>query len=647
MKINIYKTIYRSIAIALTTGTLSACDYLDVVPPETADMEDTMKDKQDALGFLYSAYSLVGQNHGVGSLGAHESSTDEFVNPLLWGRLGQVTSWNQLSSTTNSNNGLFQLPWVVTYDALGQVHLFEKILSETSPKEVTANDRARWNAEVKFLNAYYHFRLLENYGPIPIIDHYYSTSTTKEEIPGRSHFDYCVNRIVEWLDEAAAVLPATVETSELGRATSIACKALKGRVLLYAASPLWNGSFPNPNWRNSNYETPGYGTELVSTSYSREKWERARTACEDALTAALGAGNRSFYTLEASEMQRMSENVPLPDIPGTDDEFKKKVMRMRYAINAVETEGNREIVWGVISNPDSYIFWQADAYPHNILSLNGGGNGGGICAMAPLLYAVEHFYTRNGILPQDDYELPSSEWFRSAGYYGREDIINLNDKREPRFYAWLSFDGDEYSSLIRNGQPLIVDTKSSTAQGYNPEMFNRDNNVTGYYLKKWCQPNVSWNNDGSLNARQIQAPLIRLSELYLNLAECEAELEHTDAALKALNEVRRHAGIKELTTGDLSSMSLRDWVRNERFVELFAEGHRYYDTRRWMIAPNVLRGGVREGLNAIAKKDPTFEEFNQRVKVDQPFQWDDRMYLLPIPSSEIYNNPQLVQSPGY
>lgn len=156
MKIHLRKFINHSLAIALSAGLLTACDYLNVVPPETADMKDTMKDKQDALGFLYSAYSLVGQNHGVNSLGAHESSTDEFVNPLLWGRLGQVTSWNQLSSTTVSNNGNFQLPWVVIYDALGQVHLFEKILSETSPKEVTANDRARWNAEVKFLNAYYH-----------------------------------------------------------------------------------------------------------------------------------------------------------------------------------------------------------------------------------------------------------------------------------------------------------------------------------------------------------------------------------------------------------------------------------------------------------------------------------------------------------
>ena len=82
-------------------------------------------------------------------------------------------------------------------------------------------------------------------------------------------------------------------------------------------------------------------------------------------------------------------------------------------------------------------------------------------------------------------------------------------------------------------------------------------------------------------------------------------------------------------------------------MELWGESHRYYDARRWMIAPEVFRSGAREGLNALAKKDPTFEEFNQRTKVDQPFAWDTRMYLLPINVSEVYNNPQLIQAPNY
>lgn len=332
-KMKSYIKIYSKLvatALFFSVG-VTACDYLDVVPPETADIPDTMKDKQDALEFLYSCYSGVNSNHGFGTLGTHEASTDEFVCPQAWGRLGQVTSWNQLSATTVSNNGIFQLPWTVTYNAIGQCNLFEQILDSTNPKEVTAADRERWKAEIKFLRAYYHFRLLENYGPIPIIDHYYETSATKDEFPGRSHFDYCVDRIVDWLDEAAKVLPANVETAEIGRASSTICKALKGRLLLYAASPLWNGSFPHSSWVNVKFETPGYGHELVSSQYSREKWERARKACQEALDYAIDHANRAFYTLEASETQRLSEDVPLPDIPGVDDDFKKKVMKIRYA----------------------------------------------------------------------------------------------------------------------------------------------------------------------------------------------------------------------------------------------------------------------------------------------------------------------------
>ena len=80
----------------------------------------------------------------------------------------------------------------------------------------------------------------------------------------------------------------------LGRATSTICKCLKARVLLYAASPLWNGSFFDPNWKNVNYETPEYGKELVNTTYKKKKWDRALIACQQALTAADDAGYKLF-----------------------------------------------------------------------------------------------------------------------------------------------------------------------------------------------------------------------------------------------------------------------------------------------------------------------------------------------------------------
>ena len=67
----------------------------------------------------------------------------------------------------------------------------------------------------------------------------------------------------------------------------------------------------------------------------------------------------------------------------------------------------------------------------------------------------------------------------------------------------------------------------------------------------------------------------------MNLAECYAALDRTDEALENLNVIRERAGVRKLTTADLSTMSLMEWVRNERAIELHAEGHRYYDVRRW------------------------------------------------------------------
>lgn len=631
------------ISLVMYCCVLVSCDYLDVVPPETADLDDVMRDKEDALAYLYSCYSATRYSQACNNLGCVESSTDEFVNPVLWARLNQWVSWNQLSGTTVSNWDPVDLPWKTSYDAIGYCHLFLKTLEEQKPFGVTDTDITRWRAEISFLLAYYHFRVLESYGPIPMIEHYYSQNTPKSEFPGRSHFDYCVDRIVQWLDEAAEILPPTVIETELGRATSTICKALKARVLLYAASPLWNGSFPFPQWKNTNFETPGYGKELVSHTRDPKKWERAKNACEEALAFAQNAGKRSLYTLEASEELRQMQGIELPDIPDCDDDFKKKVMQMRYLLAAAETEGNNEVIWGVIPY---YSPGFMDSMPHGITKLHNGNLNGGVCAQTPLLYAVEHFYTKKGKLPVNDPDFyKENEWFTSIG---ERDIIKLNDKREPRFYAWLSFDGDEYGSKYNDGNRFYVDLKNSQKQGYNPDKFNRDNCVTGYFLKKWAYPNVIFSADGSVvNFMVRPMPLIRLSELYLNLAECYAALDESQLAIDNLNEVRTRAGVPKLKEADLKEMSLDEWIQNERFIELFAEGHRYYDARRWMTAPELFKAGTREGLNAIEKKDPTFKEFNKRVKIDQPFQWDDRMFLLPINVDEIYSNPQLIQAPRY
>lgn len=639
---------------SVSLGVLMSCDYLDVVPPEQATVHDTMKDRNNAIGFINSCYMAV-QTTTPFPYQTYEWSTDEAVNSPEWNLDGQKSSWNLWSDSYAPSL------WDACYNYIGHSHMFLNLLSQYDPAGATTEDKARWKAEAEFLKAYYHFRLLEAYGPIPIVDTRLPQSILPEGFPGRSHFDYVVDYIVnqKLSDETINALPNVGKADDWGRATSVAAMALKGRVLLYAASDLWNGKFPYPDWKNKMYETPGYGKELVSKQKDMTKWDRALEANLKALKAAETIGERKLVDMD--NMPSNLINVPLPYIPGVDtsspegEEFAKRVLMLRSISSSDENDGNKEIIWGVFLQGEKAWINFAQC-PPRILCFNESQNSwvDGWGAINPTLYSVEHFYTKNGKLPDKDQTFPQGDSrLNKAGILvkGHENVIRMNVDREPRFYATFSFDGDDYSSRMVGGKPLTINLLSSKAQGYGWDQNGRNYIVTGYLCKKYIAPEREYStSDGTDNRKNYAKPLFRLAELYLNVAECYAEKGEVGNALEYMNPIRKRAGLLPLTEQDVtaSGMSIIDWVRNERFVELWGEGHRYYDVRRWMLAPRQLKAGAREGLNMLgAGKDPTFEKLNKRVKIDQQFQWSDRMYMMPIKWSEIYNDPQLLQSPEY
>ena len=67
------------------------------------------------------------------------------------------------------------------------------------------------------------------------------------------------------------------------------------------------------------------------------------------------------------------------------------------------------------------------------------------------------------------------------------------------------------------------------------------------------------------------------------------------------------------------------------------------------VAEQYLKAGARTGLDSFVSRieNPTFEQLNTRVQVDGSYMWDNRMYLIPLSQDEVYNDPQLVQAPGY
>lgn len=653
-----FNTKIKTIGKALTVAsclTFTSCNFLDIVPPEQATLEDATKNADKTLNFMLSCYANVWNP-------LKPNATDEHAWPAGWGGPHRYFSYGLQTPANPYADGR----WEMFYRSINQCWLFLREVENA--RGCTEDQIEQWKSEVYFLLAYYHYELMAYYGPIPVVDHYFDTNTTPDDMGGRMHYDYVVNWIIDILDNKVIncpQLPVTRSADERGRATSVIAKALKARVLLYAASPLWNGSFPYSSWTNE-VETPGYGKELVSKTYSREKWEKAKTACEEALQAALDADYKLYDDINYSTETLGIKDNELPYIPGLDmskpesKDFQKRVLMLRNMMTLKVREGNTELVWGVAN--DEGI--QSYTMPLHIIQNNNGSWYNEASAISPTLYSVEHFYTADGNLPEFAAEegtfYKKDEWLKSANLgtinnKDRNDIIKINLNREARYYAWMAYNGGDFGVRLSNGVPVHLKLRSATDQGYNTDYGSNNYCTTGFLNQKWIRVDQSRNKNGQWapsSPSKFARPIIRMAELYLNLAECNAALSENESdqfaseALKNLNFVRARAGIRDLKTSDLSKMSLMEWVRNERFVELWSEGHRLNDVRRWCMGEEYFGPGKREGLNAI-KINPSFEEFNTRIPVNQPYRWYTRMYMSPLQDIEVQANRKLIQAPGY
>lgn len=136
--------------------------------------------------------------------------------------------------------------------------------------------------------------------------------------------------------------------------------------------------------------------------------------------------------------------------------------------------------------------------------------------------------------------------------------------------------------------------------------------------------------------------VFRLGELYLNAAEAAFERGNTTEATSLVNTIRNRAGMPDKT-----AVTIED-VRNERFVELYCEEHRYWDIRRWRIAEEVLNEKGFHGVTWVYHIDE--DKYTAKLK-DADFGkirvFAERNYYLPIGASRIADNNNLVENPGY
>lgn len=484
--------------------------------------------------------------------------------------------------------------WIIAFHNLSWNSLYKNIRScniffENVEKYALAGDAIdRLRGEVHFLRGYFYTWLVSLHGGVPLIEKAYTPSD--DLLVARNTLEESIGFIVDDLDAAASLLPVSTDKARASRGAAL---ALKSRILLYAASDLFNS---NASWA-SGYAHP----ELVSyTDANRTaRWQKAK----DAAKAVIDLGAYQLYNPDNYA------DIFLNDGTGED-------ILLTYYDNVNHSNSDFQCPSvGLFNSPNGFHGW--------------GGN-------APTGQFIDAFENSDG--SQFNWNDPVQK-------------ENPYLDRDPRFYANILYDGAQWrqrpDDVIASDPDGIVQTGYyQTASGsYTPGLDTRQGPIedwngsyTGYYMRKFLDPAINHQYD----RQKLPFRQMRYAEVLLNYAEACLELGEEAEAKRYINMVRNRAGMPDVPDGETGA-ALKERYRNERRIELCYEGQRFFDIRRWMIAPDVLKNA--QGIdirypNGSTKPTYSITEVQERT-------WNNKVYLLPVLLDEMNRNELLVQNPGY
>jgi SusD family. len=188
----------------------------------------------------------------------------------------------------------------------------------------------------------------------------------------------------------------------------------------------------------------------------------------------------------------------------------------------------------------------------------------------PTKALVDAYWTKQG-RPIDKCPLHTKEEYE----------LNPTLNRDPRYSASIMGNGDMFYGET-------IDIYNENSPMYHQKLRA---SKTGYWFKKFVDEADAFKSGGSMDF-----PLLRYAEVLLTYAEAKIMLGQVDELTKkCINDIRKRAGldmsVADVTLPEYSSYTQQQWIeliRNERRIELAAEGQRYDDIIRWRIAEDVL-----------------------------------------------------------
>lgn len=610
--------------LLLLAGTmLTACkkDFLNTLPLDQVPASETWKDPALAEAFVNGIYG------GLYEGGFDEQMLASISDEAIFTHAGRNINTINQGSLNPSNPGWVNrhTDWLNMYNFIRTAN----IALENLPKATFDNKalKERLEGEARFLRAYFYHQLLRFYGGVPLITKVYALNE-----------DYTITRntyaeisafIVKEIDAAYTLLKGKGRVR--GRASDLAALALKSRQLLYDASDLHD--MPTAKAKSSVLAAAAKPELLGFVSGDRKaRWQAAKDAAKAVLDAA-GSGYKTDLTAPVSAEEGRKNYLSIAMGGGSKHPDADAAAASSNELLFVRTfspdrnEGAQQ--HGLRQGPNGYNNWAGNT-------------------------PIQEFV--------DDYEMMDGTRFDWTNATHKADpYVN----RDPRFYASFLYDGAPWKPRGRNEDPAneiqtgtyyVGTTKIVGLDTRQGPIENWNGSFTGYYFRKFIDPDPTLrDNTGRQN---IPWPYFRFTEALFNYVEASIELGEDAEARTWLNKIRFRAGMPALTeSGD----ALKQRYRNERRVEMAFEEQRFFDTRRWMIAPQTLgrktsfiqvEGRLKAGATAPVpyRKDKTKFDYTYTPVVNNDLEnrvWLDKMYYRPIRLDETQKNKQLIQNPGY
>jgi hypothetical protein len=648
---------------------VSCNKYLDIVPDQVTKVEDLFATKTDAIDALAKIYWYLPVLDNM-----HESPFllgDEYVYEREDKNAPEKVVAQQIMRDLQSSNTPLMGVWE---GKGGGKHLYvgirhcDLVLQHIDLVfDMSEREKNEMKAQVKFLKAYYAFMLIKQYGPI-IIPQYLETDETDPDklFRPRASIDESFDYVINLMKEAIPDLRVKVPLAEYGQVDQTVAKSILARVLVFRASPFFNGNVDLfSTFKNID------GTHFFPQEYDKEKWKEAIDALDEAISFCESNGitlyeysKPTYYTYDSAFVRER------PDVA-------KNYYNRRFVVTE-PWNTNTGVIWA-----RSDLFGYRSSYNNDILSnacnmiLPEGFTGAGYTealksdaasqSLGASYQMLERYYTKNGLPIDQDrtfseatkYSIATVPKQTDPSYYdyiglmqAGDSVINLLLNREIRFYADLMITGG-YSRTHRYLIPTSMFNGKNGGRGV--ENKNLDNYYpSGIGIQKMVHPESA----AELYFAQVRFPypFIRMADLYLMRAEAKNEYydNPNQEVWDDVNKVRRQYGIRDVddvwskpelavtVNKHKTKKGMLDIILQERAIELAFEGIHYWDMVRHNRAITEFSKPV-TGWNVNGRTPKDFF----LLRTIQFRRFPRSSYLWPISVAEMNINSNLVNNPGW